>query len=544
MGPLASSVSLALSDQYLSSEANFEVAVQFSFWYASDSAGVASGYWHYSLCRVFPVTPFASTPKDPFFDKAITSFPRDIPAGGLVWIRATNDVSIVEANIFANLAGIFAGLWEHAAATTINANDATITTADTDWAGSRYTTSLYTAGASTFRGGAIFHYPNPDLAGTASYWVNAGTYKPQMPNLIIPHQDRVVVAGRELRTFDAVVYPWQDIFTYTAAFDPAGLVAGSRPYRTLFGSENPSGVGILTSLSTDRLLIIKHTGGGYLVLGDLNNPTIQRLPFVESTYNVMSYAADTPFGVVYGSRNGVFVWSGGETSEKLSTQIEGFFWNVAVAGGSKYGGSQGRFAWWHPWVMVPNNFLYDSRTKSWWRLDRTIALPPTGVTDTAGYYNAPFHVYVVNPANGNLHAFPKLLTHNQTVVDYVFDPAVLSTSYSWKSQPLVETRQRLRSFQELTLVAGGRGEQTVAVTLTGFDEAGTPLTPVTENFKWTAADATGRPVVLRHVLHTNFVAMDVQVKIVVTCSTASTPAAKIHSLNIGTVDRMRSRTDR
>lgn len=548
MGPTAESTSVALSNKDLSANDNYELAVQFSFWYASDGAGVASGYWNYTLCRLFPNTTGGPAQKDPWFDKSISArhatgdFPRDIPAGGLVWIRASNDASIVPDNIYNNLTGIFSGLFEHAVATAISANDAALTTADTDWTGGYYSSSQNTTGATLFLGGAIFHYPNPDTAPGASYWVNPGTYRPRHPSLVVTHQDRVVTVGREFKSFDNVIYPYQDVFAYTAAFDPAGLAALSRPFRTLFGSENPSGVGVMASISADRLFIVKHHGGGYMVLGDLNNPTIQKLPFLESTFGVASYPAMTPFGVCYGTRNGVFMWSGGESVEKLSQQIEGFFWNVAVSGHSDYGGSQGRFAWWHPWIMVPNNFMFDTRTKGWWRLDEVLAGPPAGVTDTNGYYNAPFHVYVVNPANGKLHALPKLVSHTQTAVDYVFDPSSLATSYSWKSQPLVETRMRVRSFQDITLVASGRGTQTVTITLNGFNELGQALAPVSEEFEWTSETADGYPVILRHNIKSNFVAMNVQVRIQVSTSTYA--AAKIHSVTIGTAERARTRTDR
>jgi hypothetical protein len=548
MGPTVDdgfSWSDAASQGNLSSEDNYLVNVLYGFYYASDGAGLSTGYTYYALGHQYQVIKGVVTgQRDFFFDStgatrwAASTFPRDYPAGGLVPLRATSSATISIGNIYVGLAGVISGYWNRGSATAISANDAPLTDADT-YLGGFYTTSPY--GAKT--GGVHIQYPDPGTPTSSSIWVNSSATKPLKPVMVIAHQDRYVIAERDSVLFSTDGAVMRDAFTYGAPNDPKALATTSRPFRTEFGSENVSGVGVMASVSSDRLLIIKNHGGGYLVLGDLNNPTLHKLPFVESTYNISSYPAMTPMGCVYGSRNGVFVWAGGETSEKLSNQLEGHFWDCRVTGGPKYEGSNGRFAWWHPWVMVPNNFMYDSRTKSWWRLDQVTNMMPSGFAeDTTGLYNAPYFAYQVNPANGRLHAFPRMINQSQTSVDYVFDPEVLASTYSWKSQPLVETRARLRAFQDLTLVASGRGNQNVRVTLTGFNTDGTELTPVIETFTFTGS-AKARPVVLRHNLHQQFVAMDVQVRIEVFCEDFPfVPAAKVHSLSIGTSDRQLHRT--
>jgi hypothetical protein len=549
MGPAASdqfSWSDANAYQDLASENNYIENVAFGFFYASDGAGVASGYFYYAMGHQYQVINGSIIKeRDFFFDATVdrfTAFPRDLPAAGLVNIRATSSATISLANIYIGLGCIWSGRWNRAVNTAISANDAVLTTADTDFAAGNYMTSP----TGPYLGGVHVQYPDPGTPTGNTVWINNSTQKPTKPILVIAHQDRFLIAERESILFGTDGAVIRDIFAYGAIDDPKALNTLSRPFRTEFGSENVSGVGVMASISTDRLFIVKNTGGGYLVLGDLNNPTVQKLPFVESTYNVASYPANTPFGIVYGTRNGVFLWNGGQTTEKLSNQLEGFFWDVRPYQSHKYEGSHGRFAWWHPWVMVPNNFMFDSRTKSWWRLDLPITNKlPTGVaSDTSGNYAAPYMHYVVNPANGKLHAYLRCVFPTQTSVSHVYDPEVLAAYYTWKSQPLVETRDRMRSFQQINIVMSGHGSQTVTVTLTGTNALGVDVTPVSEIFTWNNASTKNRPVVLKHNIKPNFVAMNVQVRIEVSCATFLTPSAKVHSIALGTSDRMLNAVDK
>jgi hypothetical protein len=542
----------------LTADNNYIIHVIYGFWRAvfDDAISSGLGYHYYQLGRSYMYwLGVAQTTRDFFFEStnpnsrsAANTFPRDLPGASLQLIRATQSATVDIENIAVNLTGISSGSWNHGGSlAAIDAGEANMTSADTDFAGGYYTTSpSRVANGNVHLQGALFHYPDPATPGFASYWVNGVStlnyLKPVAPTLLISHQDRTVVVERYSSSFGNNATVGRDVVFYTGVNDPKQLFATSRPFRTEFGSENTSGIGVIASISSDRLLIIKHAGGGYLVTGDLNNPTITRLPFIESTYNVSSYPALTPMGLVYGTRNGVFVWSGGESTEKLSNQIEGHFWDVTKVNGSnsgstKYGQSSGRFTWWHPWVMVPNNFMFDSRTNAWWRLDQVIASTDT-TNNPNRYFDAPFSTYVVNPANGQLHAFPRLLTTFYPTIDYVFTPELLAGTYAWKSQPLVETRSRKRSFQELVLnVSGPVGQScTVLVTLSGYDETGEAVASVTETFTFTGRS---NPAVLKKNLRTNFVAMNVQISIAAS-NTSSGHAPKIHSIAIGTNERMRN----
>lgn len=125
-------------------------------------------------------------------------------------------------------------------------------------------------------------------------------------------------------------------------------------------------VGVIT---VDQLLLIKHFGGGALLSGDLADPTVTRLPYIESTGGIICKGTNTPIGFVYGSNRGIFLWQGGDTSDHISPQLDGFFWDHTQGSTDEiYAGSRGRMAYWNRLIWVPNNYVYDADKQSWWRV--------------------------------------------------------------------------------------------------------------------------------------------------------------------------------
>lgn len=310
-----------------------------------------------------------------------------------------------------------------------------------------------------------------------------------------------------------------------------------------FVEENPTGYGAGASFSANSLLLVKHHGGGVHISGALDSPQVRRLPMLESTYGVVCAPVVTPLGAVYGSRNGVFLWNQGDTAQKLSTQLDGWFWrHERKTSGSyldQYGGNRGRFGYWHPWVLCPNDFVYDTRTGGWWRLDKMA----TGDSNQRLEY-APHNVYRVSPSSNQLYAFRYRLTDSShaepnNVLWDQYEIDTLATEFSWQSQPLLKSREREITVQEVTLVAQvGQGATgtSVVVTLTGVNEAGTALTPTTITFDLSAA-GTSYPV--QKIKNApNYQARYVQVKIVATTSTG--PAPKIIGVRLGIGERARS----
>jgi hypothetical protein len=348
---------------------------------------------------------------------------------------------------------------------------------------------------------------------------------------LVAHQGRMVATtrgpkrtGKSATTSDT----WgviSESVTYSPVQDFYGTLGFGCFETAQFGEEKPFRSGVVASLTADEIIFIKDREGAILVRGDLDNPTVVQLPYIESTHGAYSIPAKTNFGLVYGTSNGVYVWEGGESARGISSQIEGWFWNHDVA--LNYLGNRGRFAWWNPWVVVPNNFLFDSRNESWWRID------------SPANTNVSCNVADVSNSSNRLYLFPHKLDGDNSPMWYTASPDVLCDEYTWQSQPLVETRARLATVHEVHLMAtpASTDAGSVAITLTGYGADGTAVTPVTTTF---TLSANTNPQMIHKDVAVNFQAAHVQVKIVANANDADEPAPKVHavSLAIGTRARI------
>lgn len=248
--------------------------------------------------------------------------------------------------------------------------------------------------------------------------------------------------------------------------------------------ENSSGFGSVAALNAQDLLIVNNYGGGAVVSGQLNSPTINQLPSLHATYGLSCQGVNTPIGYIYGGRFGVYSFDGSKT-DSISPQLTGAFWDhiassIDPASGLSsslthtHRGNRGRFGWWDPYVLVPNNYLYDTRTKGWWRLE----LP----TDTLEPYSAYDTSAGNSETSGQLYAMPWRKTILSDVTYDRYSHYSLADSYSWQSQPLYESRDRTLTCHQITfaaLPAPGSTESTITLTLTGIDENGHELIPFT-----------------------------------------------------------------
>lgn len=335
--------------------------------------------------------------------------------------------------------------------------------------------------------------------------------------MVVGHQGRAVVAQRIPGRYAA---DGANQWTHRDRISATGLLDVTTPdVSGEFVEENTSGIGLLASLSADELLVVKHSGGGYLLRGSVASPTVVKLPFLESTYGVVASPTMSPIGLVYGTRNGIFVWEGGETSKHLSPQLDGFFWDHAPT--TAYDGHRARLNFWHPWVMVPNGFMYDTRHNSWWRLDDP--------SDHEAY-----NVFQVSESN-RLYAFPWRTTATINTLWNEASPDVLASEWSWKSQPLVETRDQTFKLRDMTILATATDPgSTITVTITGFDQDGTEVTIPAETVALGAA--LDRPQMILRDLPNQAASLSyIQVRLQ-GANTGGSSAPKLHSISFGVAD--------
>lgn len=341
--------------------------------------------------------------------------------------------------------------------------------------------------------------------------------------LCVGHQGRIVIAQWLPSRYNGDTnnqFTWKDRLSATSLLEMDKVVSSGE-----FVEENTAGIGLMASMSADEMLVLKHTGGGYLLRGSFASPSVVKLPFMESTYGVVSSPALTPLGLIYGTRNGVFAWSGGETAQHVSPQLDGFFWNHlptdVVTAGVKYDGHRARFGFWHPWVMAPNGFMLDTRSNGWWRLDDP---------DTHEAYN----VYQVSE-NNRLYAFPWRQNDIRSTVWNQAEPDVLASSWSWKSQPLVETREQTFKLRDLTVLATATDPgSSITVTISGFNQSGAVVT--IPSVTVALSDIRDRPqLVMKDLVTTAESLTYMQVKLV-GANSSNGSAPKLHSISFGVLD--------
>lgn len=285
----------------------------------------------------------------------------------------------------------------------------------------------------------------------------------------------------------------------------------SAPF-TVFVGENPSGLGCWASMNASELIAIRNTGGGFAARGDLANPTIVRLPGLPSVHNAHHEPIVTPDGLVYGNPFGVWVWAGGDTAERISPQLDGWFWK-AHAIWDQIVGPKGSFGYMEPFVFAPNNFLYDRRTKSWWRFGN-----PTKRT----------YAWYSPSANGNMLCGPAYIDATQTTLVDWFSVTRGCHTFTWVGHPLRKTLYRLLEFRRINLFAQGGG--TVTITITGING-----TTRTETF---TIDSSAQPKLF--TLPTQITAQDAYVTITSTATATSGTAPRIDRVLLGHLPRQRT----
>lgn len=236
---------------------------------------------------------------------------------------------------------------------------------------------------------------------------------------------------------------------------------------TVFVAENPFGYGSWSSLNDGELLLIKQMAGGVDVRGNVNEPTVVRLPGMMPTANFYNLGVHTPFGYIYGSNRGCWLWTGGDQSTLLSPQLNGRFLIPKDGSVDQFLGLKGTFSHVEPFVFAPNSWVFDTRTESWWRLSTHPDIEPHF---PAGY---PSIFYDID-TKGRLYAFPSYLApgppdpaEGWNVFCQVYDLDLGASHWRFTSQPLAKSRSRELRFREVTAMLKGHG--VVTITITGID---------------------------------------------------------------------------
>jgi len=240
-------------------------------------------------------------------------------------------------------------------------------------------------------------------------------------------------------------------------------------FNILGGSGDGSGYQAFGSLTADELFLVKVKGGGLFISGDLNTPTERTLPYVQSTGLTFTNGVTCWLGFVYPvDASGIWLWSGGDTAEHVTKHLRPDFWRpttmlptYADPGDqtpAAWGNSNMQLASWNEFVLVPNNWMWDTDVKGWWRiLDPDVIEMFWWTADERGKYAWGA------PAGWSTGTDP---------VGYEFSRGLGATYYSWQSHPLSLSVDRTQSIDELILC--GQGVGTIKVTVRTPEEPDNP----------------------------------------------------------------------
>lgn len=286
----------------------------------------------------------------------------------------------------------------------------------------------------------------PTVDGATPVGVGFNTYH---PGPMLQHQGRFLAFDMEDMDKGASAdVKTNDLLVYTAV----NLLSVSTISANLFAQGTLSGVGAAGSVSAGELLIVRHNGGGMIISGDLDNPTVLSMPGVMSTHGAYVQGVFSPLGFIYVVKDGgAYSWTGGGASEKLSMDLDDNFWYMTPATWDNF---DGKLALWGDWVLFPNNWLLDTLTGSWWRMEDAD--------------NLQIFQWTTSPLDGTVYGSPLTCTEATTTV-YSWSLTEQATSFRWRSNVLFPTVDRYVNVREVTIRAVGPANSTVTITVSAED---------------------------------------------------------------------------
>lgn len=342
-------------------------------------------------------------------------------------------------------------------------------------------------------------YPDPSAPGAIGHL----DMTPSYTGFCVPHQNRVLILSNidyqwvgTINGVGTIVFTNEN-FNYTDPPNSDDMGAQNE----VFIAEQPFGMGAWGSISAGELFLVKQAGGGFIIYGDLNAPTVIYLAGVQPTKGIYNMAAQTIIGLVYASKDsGVWLWNGSNTSQKLSNNLNDDFWDVGAPAIQFCASS------WDNWIAMTNGWLYDMVGGGWWQLADPGFVPL--------YYGAAF-------AGTGMWCVAESYENETDPIIAFYSNAKPGTSYTWQSFPMPETINQILDVLEGSVRAQGIGTVEVTVTARDGTTSSTTLT----------YDSLTQPDLQRGKLGlTN--ASDVTITLIST-GTGGNPAPIIYSASIG-----------
>lgn len=262
--------------------------------------------------------------------------------------------------------------------------------------------------------------------------------------LVVTHQGRFVY--RFISAYDHGVngkYATTEDLKWSNPNDPQAALTVLQT----FYPEQADGYALMASMSANELFCLKEQGALVLV-GDLNLPTVTNLPMVEgSGFMPQGSGLRTPLGFLYAGRSGLRSWTHGDTSELISPAMDHRFHTIETEV-ELYGGQS--YSWYYVGGLcfLGNNFIYDTRTKSFWRLEDEDDIRLRWMTGARKW----------------VYGAKSTFSHEDTSLIRGWNLDDGATSFSWQSHPIWESVDRVVAVDEIELIAQGHGRVKLSLT--------------------------------------------------------------------------------
>lgn len=276
--------------------------------------------------------------------------------------------------------------------------------------------------------GHVYVYPAP-TARTAYGVKDLVTPGTQITGQTIGYSNRILVLS-------GLSYGWpggglgtNENVAYTTP--PNSYDLGNQ--QVVLAAEDPFGYGTWGSVSTGELVLVKKSGGGVVVYGDIESPTaVLDLPGIQPVGNFVGRAGAAAGGLYYCSEDrGAWLWNGGNVSQKISQQLHDSFYDVTSTAiqSNNYGFYAQR---WGTWMLFSGNWAYNPTQGGWW------VLWPQQTKGESGVVGRNLFWFVQGTFGHQMWAAPIHYgpTANGTIWLYRFDNRVDAPHWKWTSLPI------------------------------------------------------------------------------------------------------------
>lgn len=254
------------------------------------------------------------------------------------------------------------------------------------------------------------------------------------------HQARLVVAGAA-STASKIYFSDAGSFTFGASsyidIEPAKQ-----------GTENV----LLLPFAPADLYVGKSAAGFHMVQGDLTDPIVRSM--TQHQYlGERQTPMQTPAGITFiEPDNGVWATTMGNEFSRLDVQLGA---DGGPSDAADYGVALGQLAYMHHWLVAPRGFVFDFRTKSWFR---TSPLASSFVQTVDTFNNA---LLAATYASGSDAFALKQYTMTE-------GEGTRYNTYTWKSAPLRDPNGRQLEIREVQVFCKVNDSSAqVAVTVNG-----------------------------------------------------------------------------